>query len=122
MQRQYIQRDVEIWLKHHPGVTFNRDDIALDIGARRPASISTTLRILAARGHRIEKVSHNTWIYLGHRPIADGSDPAPGPTPDPTPQTKPSMSLFEQIAVSKSGVILARDEDGNLYKVEPFEL
>lgn len=118
MQRQYIQRDVEIWLKNHPGVTFNRDDIALDIGAKRPASISMTLRTLAARGHRIEKVNHNTWIYLGHRPIANGSDPAP----DPTPQTKPSMALFEQIAISKTGVILARDEDGNLYKVEPFEL
>lgn len=133
--RQYIRSDVEHWLKTHPGVTFTRDDIAEDLGitGTSVANIPNVIRYLVdTRGWRIERVNQRTWIYLGQRPVEPQVEPEPAPAMNGSaPSTSPLAGiaalsgtgrLFEQVANAKNGVVLARDEDGALYRVEPFEL
>lgn len=101
--RGVVRDKVLKYIERASGTTVYIDDMARDLGLK-DAQIRGAVRGLIDSGNcpqLVPTIAGRAWRW-------DASAKA----------SKPTKRMFEELTVTKAGVVLVQDEDGNVYKLE----
>jgi biotin operon repressor len=98
------------YLEHRIGQAVHVDDVAADLGFTKQQVKSAVNNLRTTKGIPIETlVAGYSWRYL---PNSKPSEDSPGNGSNHT------KRIFEEIGVTKTGLIILQDEDGNLFSAQ----
>jgi hypothetical protein len=107
MAKQSVQPEVVKYLRGRIGVATSVEDISTMTNFNHSQIRSVMLRLVT--GGEVDI----TVISRGHVWRVNSMDPKPS-------QSKKSLGIFEEVGVLQGGAKVVRDEDGQLFKLEPM--